>query len=182
MVEPMISQDGLLPSEATVLETLASADTQWTQRALAQRTGYSIGLINTILKKLSNTGYIKIANVNKRRLQYLLTPQGFAVASKVACTYILRTFREYRQLYHQISGFFEQLYIEGHRNLHVCCDDTELQNLIGVVIKDSNLSSKLNFCTASAGNATIVHLKGAAVTESGPCLQMSIQHTTRGAA
>lgn len=175
MVEPMISQDRLLPSEATVLETLASADTQWTQRALAQRTGYSIGLINTILKKLSNTGYIKIANVNKRRLQYLLTPQGFAVASKVACTYILRTFREYRQLYHQISGFFEQLYIEGHRNLHVCCDDAELQQLIQVVIKESNFVGGIRFHPDSASGVTTVRLKGATVTSLGPMLDLSMQ-------
>jgi len=175
MSQQLAVQDKLLPSEVTVLETLASKDVQWTQRELAHHTGYSIGLINTILKKLSRTGYIKIANVNKRRLQYLLTPQGFVATSKTACKYILRIFRDYRCLYEQVSIFFKDLYEEGYRDLHVSCDDVELCELIQVVIKDVNVASGITFHPAEAKGIPVVRLKGAAVTKAGPILDMAVQ-------
>lgn len=175
MVGEALPQEELLPSETTVLETLASADTSWTQRKLAHQTGYSIGLINTILKKLSKTGFIKITNIDKRRLQYLLTPIGVARASKTACTYVLKTFRDYQSLYLQVSAFFNDLYEQGHRDLYVCCDNKDLCQLIQVVLKDSGLHAILKFHEADAQGVTVVHLKGAAVTAKGPLLDMAIQ-------
>lgn len=175
MAEQVTPGDNLLPSESTVLEALASVNSQWTQRELAHKTGYSIGLINTILKKLSKTGYIKVSNINRRRLQYLLTPQGFAATSKVACNYILRTFQDYQRLYHQLSDFFKQLHEQGHRDLHVCCDDAELQQLIHVVIKDSNFVGGIKFHPNSAAGVATVRLRGATVTPTGPILDLSMQ-------
>lgn len=171
----------LLNSESNVLETLASKDASWTQRSLAHHTGYSIGLINTILKKLSKTGYIKIANIDKRRLQYLLTPQGFAAASKVASRYILQTVQDYRQLYQQVTQFFEDLYSKGHRNLYVCCDDAELCNLIQLVIKDSNSVANIKFHSTQSDDVTTIHLRGAIVTPSGPKLDLAVQSCNGGA-
>lgn len=175
MVGEALPHAELLPSETTVLEALASANTAWTQRKLAHRTGYSIGLINTILKKLSEIGYIKITTIDKRRLQYLLTPIGVALTSKKACMYVLRTFRDYQSLYLQVSAFFNNLYEQGHRDLHVCCDNKELCQLIQVVVKDSGLHSIIKFHEASAQGVTVVHLKGAAVTATGPLLDMAVQ-------
>jgi DNA-binding MarR family transcriptional regulator len=175
MVEQLASDDTLLPSESTVLEALASANTQWTQRELAHKTGYSIGLINTILKKLSKTGYIKVSNINRRRLQYLLTPQGFAVTSKVAYNYIARTFQDYQRLYFQISLFFKELSIQGRRDLYVHCDDADLNNLVQVVMRESASESGIRFHEVPLGGVTTVCLKGATVTPAGPVLDLSLQ-------
>ncbi len=175
MTEEIASNDNLLPSETTVLETLASANAQWTQRELAHKTGYSIGLINTVLKKLSKTGYIKIANISKHRLQYLLTPQGFAATSKLACNYIIRTFQDYQRLYFQISLFFKELSIQGRRDLYVRCDDSDLNNLVQAAMRESALESGIRFHEVPLGGVTTICLKGATVTPSGPILDLSMQ-------
>lgn len=174
MAEQIASDDTLLPSESTVLEALASANIQWTQRELAHKTGYSIGLINTIIKKLSKTGYIKITNVNKQRLQYLLTPQGFAVASKTACKHILRTFQDYQKLYFQISLFLKELYALGHRDLCVYCEDSDLNKLARLVIRELAPETGIRFHEMPVGGVTTVCLKGATVTPSGPILDLSM--------
>ncbi len=170
-----LPQGELLPSETTVLETLAFASTSWTQRKLAHHTGYSIGLINTILKKLSKTGYIKITTIDKRRLQYLLTPTGVALASKTACMYVLKTFRDYQSLYQQVSVFFNNLHEQGCRDLYVCCDNEDLRRLIQVVVKDSGLHSIIKFHEAGVQGVTVVYLKGATVSATGPLLDMAVQ-------
>lgn len=170
----VLPQSELLPNETTVLEALASAETAWTQRKLAHQTGYSIGLINTILKKLSKTGYIKISTIDRRRLQYLLTPQGLATASRIACSYVLRTFRDYQQIYIQISDFFHGLSAQGRQDLCVYCDDPELKNLIHVVVRDSGLTSKIILRDAISQGAADVYLKGAIRNASGIVLDMAI--------
>lgn len=180
MTVQAVPQEQLLPSETTVLEALASVDIQWTQRQLAQRTGYSIGLVNTILKKLSRTGYVKITSINKQRLQYLLTPQGIATASKVACGYILRTFRDYQQLYGQISVFFRDLSSQGHQDLCVYYDNPELKTLLNVVMRDCGLADKIKIHDGDDQCTTKVYLKGAAMTASGPQLNISVSGTTNG--
>lgn len=180
MAADAVPQEQLLVSETTVLETLATREAEWTQRKLAQHTGYSIGLINTILKKLSRTGYIKIANLNSRRLQYLLTPQGLAATSRVACNYILRTFHDYQRLYVQISDFFQDLSAKGHQNLCVTCEDPELAKLVHVVIRDCGLSSKINFGDCGDHQITKVRLQGATVTGSGPILNMAVVQASDG--
>ena len=53
------------------------------QRALADRLGVALGLTNLLLKRLAKKGYIKIVEfptkpAARKRLQYLLTPQGIA--------------------------------------------------------------------------------------------------------
>lgn len=169
-----LPQSDLLPNETTVLEALASADAAWTQRKLSYQTGYSIGLINAILKKLSKTGYIKITSIDRRRLQYLLTPQGLAMASRIACNYVLRTFRDYQQIYVQISDFFQGLSVQGHQDLRVYCDDPELKNLLHVVVRDSGLATKIKLSDAISQGAADIHVRGAARKASGAVLDMAL--------
>lgn len=170
----------LLPNETTVLEALASADSAWTQRKLAHQTGYSIGLINTILKKLSRTGYIKITSIDCRRLQYLLTPHGLATASRIACGYVLRTFQDYQQIYVQISDFFHGLSAQGCQDLCVYCDNPELKNLLNVVVRDCGLAGKINLRDAASQGVADVYLRGAAKTTSGLALDMALVSRTEG--
>lgn len=46
------------------------------QRFLAQEVGLSLGLVNLWLKRLAESGYIRIENSGKRKMLYVVTPQG----------------------------------------------------------------------------------------------------------
>lgn len=48
------------------------------QRALADRIRISLGMVNLFLRKLGQKGLVKVRKINKRNLQYILTPEGFA--------------------------------------------------------------------------------------------------------
>lgn len=47
-----------------------------TQRDLSKEVGIALGLINHLLKKMVKKGWIKIKNVDARRIKYLITPEG----------------------------------------------------------------------------------------------------------
>ena len=61
-----------------------------TQRDLAERLGVALGLTNLYLKRLARKGFIKITDfprkpAARKRLRYLLTPQG--ISEKTRLTY-----------------------------------------------------------------------------------------------
>ena len=70
------------------------------QRVLAQNSGMSIGLMNAVLKRFVERGWIMLSNVNLRKLSYAVTPQGFAQLSSRSQNFARRTFalaNEYNQ-------------------------------------------------------------------------------------
>ena len=64
------------------------------QRALADRLGIALGLVNAYIKRLYKKGHIKIKTLPRNRIKYIITPQGFA--EKTRLTY---KFMHYSILY-----------------------------------------------------------------------------------
>lgn len=70
--------------ELQLLNEIAEGD-GITQRALAKKLGMALGLTNLYIKRLAKKGYIRIVNIKRSRLKYLLTPRG--IAEKARLTY-----------------------------------------------------------------------------------------------
>jgi DNA-binding MarR family transcriptional regulator len=83
-----------------------------TQRDLAKRLNVALGLTNLHIKRLAKKGYIKIVAFPRKpsarkRLRYLLTPEGIAEKTRLAyahITYSLQLYRRARELLrHELS-------------------------------------------------------------------------------
>jgi DNA-binding MarR family transcriptional regulator len=73
-----------------------------TQRDLSRRLGVALGLTNLCLKRLARKGYVKIVDFPRRpaarkRLRYLLTPQGLAEKSRLTYEHIAYSLNLYRR-------------------------------------------------------------------------------------
>lgn len=82
-------------------------DPDVTQADLASRLGVAVGSVNWYLKRLVAKGYIKVAQLQRRRLRYLITPQGIAEKTRLALSYMevsLRTYRELREESRRLIG------------------------------------------------------------------------------
>lgn len=82
-----------------LLEEL-SKESGITQRALAGRIGIALGLVNAYIKRLYKKGYIKVKNLPKNRIKYLITPKGFTEKARLTYSYMHRSinyFKEARQ-------------------------------------------------------------------------------------
>jgi len=53
-------------------------DDSLSQRRLAEKVRISLGATNLFLRKLARKGLLKVKKINKRNLQYVLTPEGFS--------------------------------------------------------------------------------------------------------
>lgn len=133
----MTSDQNLTTNELAVLESLHGAEEAISQRELARRTGLSVGLINAVLKKLVHTGYVKTSRLNRRSIEYLLTPDGFAQTALKSYRYVLRTVREYRSIQMRLHEVLLQLRADGVRDFHLH-GDCELAELVAALFEEED--------------------------------------------
>lgn len=75
----------------------------------------SLGMVNLILRRLAKTGYIKIRNLNKRKMGYILTARGLAEKMARSYSYLVRAIRTYAQYRSSIESLLDRQIALGHR-------------------------------------------------------------------
>lgn len=73
-----------------------SADPDATQASLAAQLGVAVGTINWHLKRLIDKGYIKVRRAERRKLKYIITPEGISLRARLALDYIQSSMSLYR--------------------------------------------------------------------------------------
>lgn len=61
------------------------------QRTISQRTGISLGLTNLIIKRLIGKGILLARQLNKKKIQYILTSKGFSEKAKKSYNFTIKT-------------------------------------------------------------------------------------------
>jgi len=75
MVQIKEKPDKLDIRELEILERL-EGNGHLTQRDLSKEVGIALGLVNHLLKKMVKKGWIKIKNIDAKKIIYLITPEG----------------------------------------------------------------------------------------------------------
>ena len=75
-----------------ISETLKEAP-QASQRTLAKKANMSLGMMNAILGRFVERGWIMLTNVNGRKLAYAVTTEGISELVKRGKSFALRTFK-----------------------------------------------------------------------------------------
>ena len=80
---------------------------KYTQRELSKEMGVSLGKVNYCIKKLTEKGWVKLANFrqssNKISYAYLLTPKGLEQKSKLTLEFLKIKMYEYELLKEEIN-------------------------------------------------------------------------------
>ena len=87
-----------------ISETLKE-DPQASQRTLAKKANMSLGMMNAILGRFVERGWIMLSNVNGRKLAYAVTPEGILELANRGKRFALRTFKianEYNKVLYEI--------------------------------------------------------------------------------
>jgi DNA-binding MarR family transcriptional regulator len=85
-----------IDTEYIILENIYDSgerNTALRQRDLAQITGTSLGMTNSILKRLAQKGWITIKKLNSRNIQYAITLEGFNEIVHRSYHYFKRTIK-----------------------------------------------------------------------------------------
>ena len=65
-------------SRALDLLTQIEATPDISQASLADELGVAVGTINWYLKRLISKGYVKVKRAQRKKLRYIITPEGIA--------------------------------------------------------------------------------------------------------
>ena len=124
--------------ELRVLE-LVEKQEKLTQRGIAFELQVAIGLANSLVKRLTNKGYVKITQIPSGRYAYYLTPEGFFEKSRLVSKYIANSVQflgEVRKDYEKIA---EKLKAEGQKNIG-CVGTGEILEIAQLVFQAHNLN------------------------------------------
>jgi predicted transcriptional regulator len=80
------------------LLTEISTSASVTQRRLAKKHGLALGLTNFLIRRLVKKGHVKIVNLERKRLRYLITPKGIAEKARLTYEYVEYSLHLYRQI------------------------------------------------------------------------------------
>ena len=90
-------------------------DPDASQANLAAQLGVAVGTINWHIKRLIDKGYVKVRRVERRKLRYIITPEGLALRARLTIDYIQNSFRLYRLVRERMSAALEQVERNGRQ-------------------------------------------------------------------
>jgi len=96
-----------------------SQNSQPNQRAIAQKIGISLGLVNLILKRFVAKGYLKFKEIPPRRICYMLTPKGLAEKAKKSYEFTTGTIRLLKGITSGIESIILKEYQNGMKELKI---------------------------------------------------------------
>jgi DNA-binding MarR family transcriptional regulator len=82
-------------SDLTILEHIEN-EPDTTQASLAEKVGVAVGTVNWHLKRLVAKGYIKVKRAERKKLKYIITPEGISLRARLLVDYIQSSMGLYR--------------------------------------------------------------------------------------
>jgi DNA-binding MarR family transcriptional regulator len=86
------------PAREMVLLEQIERDPDVTQASLATHLDVAVGTVNWHLKRLIAKGYVKVKRAERRKLRYIITPEGIAFRARLTIDYIEQSLLLYRNM------------------------------------------------------------------------------------
>ncbi len=126
--------------ELSLLEQIES-DPDVNQSTLATQLGVAVGTVNWHLKRLIAKGAVKVSRAERKKLRYIITPEGLALRARLAVDYVERSFSVYRRTRQKVKDHitkirkagFDKVRIVGSGDVADICKLTCLEQNISVV-------------------------------------------------
>ena len=99
-----------------ILEAIDN-DRSPSQRELSNKLDISLGLVNSFIKRIVQKGYCKITSIPKKRVKYILTPQGAIEKTRLTYIYIQHSFKFYKKARRDLHKLFQKFVEENVRQV-----------------------------------------------------------------
>jgi predicted ArsR family transcriptional regulator len=108
-------------SELSLLEQV-ELDPDVNQSALATQLGVAVGTVNWHLKRLIAKGYVKVQRAERKKLRYIITPEGIALRARLTVDYIERSFDVYRKTRSRVKKHLNVIHSAGFKKVRIVGD------------------------------------------------------------
>ena len=112
------------PSETRELILLEQIehDPDVTQASLADQLGVAVGTVNWHIKRLVDKGYVKAKRAQRKKLRYIITPEGIAFRAKLTVNYIENSMHLYRRTRKRVQELLAQVRASGFDSVRIVGD------------------------------------------------------------
>ena len=131
----MVMSNDTLNEREFELINIIGAQLGSNQRDLSRKLDLSLGLTNMILKRLVSKGYIRITQLNKRKVRYILTSKGFAEKMRKAVKYTIKTVSSIGLIKDKIKEVMIDLVEKGEKSF-IVLGKSDFALLIEIVLKE----------------------------------------------
>ena len=104
--------------ELSLLEQV-ELDPNVNQAALAIQLGVAVGTVNWHLKRLVAKGYVKVQRAERKKLRYIITPEGIALRARLTVDYIERSFDVYRKIRSRVKKHLNAIRMAGFKKVRI---------------------------------------------------------------
>ncbi len=104
--------------ELTLLEQV-ERDPDVNQSALASQLGVAVGTVNWHLKRLVAKGYVKVQRAERKKLRYIITPEGIALRARLMVEYIERSFDLYHKTRQRVKDHLSTVRAAGYNRVRI---------------------------------------------------------------
>ncbi len=130
------------PRELQILEQI-EANPDVTQANLADELGVAIGTVNFVVKRLVKKGYIRVMQLQRRRLKYIITPAGIALRTKLALDSLNYSMRLYRETREQAKQLVSRVIRQGFLAVSIR-GEGELADVVRLTCLEMNVEVRPN--------------------------------------
>ncbi len=109
-----------------------------TQRDLSKEVGIALGLVNHLLKKMVKKGWIKIKNIDAKKIRYLITPEGAREKSSLLYKRVESTIHFYLEAKRVIKDKVMHLKGEGVESVSIY-GINHISEVLFIVLKELGL-------------------------------------------
>jgi len=110
------------PTREMVLLEQIEDDPDITQASLAAQLGVAVGTVNWHLKRLVSKGYVKVKRAQRRKLRYIITPEGIAFRARLTVKYIEQSMNLYRIVRQRSREALAELKKAGYHQVRILGD------------------------------------------------------------
>jgi DNA-binding MarR family transcriptional regulator len=104
--------------ELTLLENIEN-DPDVNQSTLAAQLGVAVGTVNWHLKRLVAKGYVKVKRAERKKLRYIITPEGIALRARLAVDYVEHSFSLYRKTRQRVNEHLKAVEAAGYKQVQI---------------------------------------------------------------
>ena len=104
--------------ELTLLEQIET-DPDVNQSTLAHQLGVAVGTVNWHLKRLIAKGAVKVSRAERKKLRYIITPEGIALRARLAVNYVETSFSLYRKTRQRVHDRVAELRHAGFDRVRI---------------------------------------------------------------
>ena len=107
--------------ELILLEEI-ERDPDTTQATLATTLGVAVGTVNWHLRRLIDKGYVKVKRAERRKLRYIITPDGIALRARLTVAYVGNSLALYRETRASAKHALQEAHRRGFRAVAIAGD------------------------------------------------------------